>query len=248
MEDMYKVAALYHRYSKKFGTMLEDFNISSSTPYFWPDSIGYLVLPYSSENSLYYKSDTTLINSIKNTIKDYDTVYYRLQEYKIDSIMSKSETNFSLNVVFTTGLLLTNFFQAMPKDDDGNEINNPLFVPGDTKCSSENGVYFLKKYDNIRVGLIDAAEYFSLNGYDSHDFVALHKFHNFSLTVYRLYFILAMQFLKGGHMYDRNTRIGNSGNRLSNRRNPFSHTRQTFWGEDVSSCKRPAGITWRNDS
>jgi hypothetical protein len=242
----YDTARLHQSLSAQWGYTLEELNLSSGVPYFWDNRVGYVVSENSS--SLMPMADIVNINYYKDLIRDRDTVYYRMQEYKVDILMTKDDTPYSLNIAFTLGCMFTNFFQSNPVDEDGYDMNNPLFVPGDVKCQNENGVYFLKKYGNIREGLTDAANFFNLIGRDVEDFTLLHKFHNFSLTAYRSYFSLCMLFLKGGEMYDRNYRVNRRGYRIPHRRYISRVKREGFWGNDISSRQRPAGRTWREDS
>jgi hypothetical protein len=241
---------LHQSLSKQWGYTLEELNLSSKVPYFWDDTVGYVAAePRSNvDDNQAVKSDIVYINYLKNNIKDKDNVYYRLQEYKVDILMVKDDFPMSVNTSFSFGTMFTNFFQSMPKDEDGCEVNNPLFVPGNIKCRNENGIHFLKKYDNIREGLRDASKFFNLTGSDVEDFTILHKFHNFSLTAYRMYFVLSMVFLKGGEMYDRNHRINRRGYRLPTRGNALYIKKETIFGDDISSYKRPAGRTWKEDS
>lgn len=243
---MFTAERYYQRLSREWGMQLEVVNVASNLPYFWDERVGYDVEDQFTSNLT--NSDLSIINYYKQQVKYPKTTTKILNNYKVDILMTRDKKQYSLNTVFTLGCLLTNFFQSMPADDDNEEINNPLFVPGEIKCRNENGVYFLKKYGNIREGLLDAAEFFHLAGSDSDDLTILHKFHNFSLTAYRLYFPLCMMFLKGGEWYDRNCRVSRSGNSISPRRNVSNAKREEFWGADISSHKRPAGRTWREDS
>lgn len=246
----YDAALMHQSLSQQWGFTLEELNLSSGVPYFWDERIGYIAAAprTTTEGTYASRSDIVQINYLKDSIKDKDNVYYRLQEYKVDILMTKDDHPFSLNTAFTLGSMLTNFFQEMPRDENGEEINNPLFVPGEVKCRNGNGIHFLKKYGNIREGLADASSFFDLVGRDVEDFTRLHKFHNFSLTTYRMYFVLSMVFLKGGEMYDRNYRVNRRGYRLPVRRYLHSVKAKSIFGEDISSHQRPAGRTWREDS
>lgn len=246
----YDEALLHQSLSKQWGFTLEELKISSGVPYFWDDRIGYIATESRNQSNGIYavQSDIIHINYLKDKIKDSNLVYYRLQEYKVDILMVKDEFPMSINTCFTLGIMLTNFLQSMPVDDDGDFVNNPLFVPGSIKCRNENGIHFLKKYDTIREGLKDASRFYNLTGRDVDDFTILQKYFNFSLTTYRMYFVLSMAFLKGGEMYERFHRVNRRGNRLPTRGYISSIKKESIFGSDVSSCKRPAGRTWKKDS
>jgi len=244
-------ALLHQSLSKQWGFTLEELNLSSGVPYFWDDTVGYKAAEARNtiEGNYGAKSDIVTINYIKDLIKDRDLVYYRMQEYKVDILMVKDDHPMALNVVFSLGAMFSNFFQDVPRSyEEGMEVNNPLLIPGNYKCVNRNGIHFLEKYDNIREGLKAASEHYRLVGRDNEDFVRIHKQLNFSLTVYRMYFVLSSVFLKGGEMFDRNYRINRRGYRLPVKRDLSYIKNESFWGEDISSGKRPAGRTWREDS
>ena len=237
----YDRAYMHQMLSRKWRVVLEEINISSGRTYFWNDDINYIVDSNKYNEKLIVETDLTLINSIRNSIEDWDSTYADLQEFNIDLIMIKDKIPLSINMLFTFGCMFTNFLQDIPRLDEGGSSNNLFLLEGDNKCYTRKGIRFLKKYDTIRDGIEDFVNTLKLGLLDNSTFEEVFKVYNFSLTVFRAYFVICMTYLKGGKIFGRNYQMDSIGTCRNYSGFHSNYKKTGVWGEDFTRGERPSG-------
>lgn len=234
-------AYMHQLLCRKWKVALEEINISSGRTYYWSEDINYIVDSNKYNESIITQTDIVLINSIRNSIKNWDITYTDLQEFKIDLIMVKDKIPLSVNMLFTFGCMFTNFLQDIPRLEEGGSSNNVFLLEGDNKCYTQKGIRFLKKYDTIRDGVVDFVNTYSLGNMDNSTFESVFKTYNFSLTVFRAYFVICMTYLKGGKIYERDAQMDSIGTIRRYSGFHSNYKKAGVWGEDFTKGQRPAG-------
>lgn len=235
-------AYMHQLLCRKWKVALEEINISSGRTYYWNDSINYIVDSNPHNEKIITQTDLVLINSLRNSIQDWGITYTDLQEFKIDLIMVKDKIPLSVNMLFTFGCMFTNFLQDIPRLEEGGSSNNVFLLAGENKCYTQKGIRFLKKYDTIRDGIADFVDTYELGLLDNSTFEHIFKMYNFSLTVFRAYFVICMTYLKGGKIYGRYSQMDSIGT-IRNLSGFHANYKKTgVWGNDFTKDQRPAGL------
>ena len=234
-------AYMHQLLCKKWRVVLEEINISSGRTYFWNEDINYIIDSNEYNNRNIVQTDLTLINSLRNSIDDWDRTYTDLQEFKIDLVMVKDKLSLSINMLFTFGCMFTNFLQDIPRLEEGGSSNNVFLLEGEHKCYTNKGIRFLKKYDTIRDGIADFVNTFEVGLSDNYTFEKVFKSYNFSLTMFRAYFVICMTYLKGGKIYGRDSQMDSIGTVRNYSGFHSNYKKNGIWGKDFTRNQRPAG-------
>lgn len=182
---------------KYLGQKIVSLNRTSGRWYYWDEHIGYLI--GSKNKSSLSIMDMSLINSVKNLIKDLDKTRVLVYNIKESLALARLKCDLSLTVPIVLAAMCTRMFTDIPyKKSDNTSSNNLYRIPGEVECVTKEGhTLYLSCYNSWEDCLIDVAQRYGTSRDEDECFKILFKELKFSLTLYRIYFVVTLLLMKG---------------------------------------------------
>lgn len=231
---------LHKRFNILVGEVVDDVHLNEhGRLYFWDSSIGYTHHDTSIKRMTSHM-DLTLINVLRKSLKDIDNSIKIM--YNVIESLTRVRMSFpiSLNVPIVIASLLTNFFTNIPiVQSTGISSYNIFYVEGDTPCVTERGILNLKSYDSYDDCLMDVSDMFGLSYYEKETFEGFKKHVSFSLTLYRIFFILTLLLKRGVTINGEDLEMDSTGRfrNLGNRRVPVP--KKSLFRKTTNIAARP---------
>jgi len=190
------------RLNKKYGQVIEPVHLNKNNcVYFWKPSIGYTNDPVSSTQFI-RNMNIIGLNTLRFNITDVDESRKMLYNFIENLTSVRAYTAIALNVPVVIAAIYTNFFTEVPFTKEGIPTYNVYYLGGDADCVTPHGVRKLKVYNSLFDCIYDTATTLELTYNEEECFEIMYKKLGFSLTLYRFYFLIILNLLKGEDIHE----------------------------------------------
>ena len=236
---------LRERLSRQFDFHITDAHVGEGLPFYWDPSLGIQVPADPFYQRTLLKSDKLYFESIRKHM-NYECFFTNASSFLSSVTKARSATPISLYTPVVVASTITHGFTCVPKTMQGISSYNYFLLSGDVPCYSRAGEALLSVYDSAKDCICDIASTIGTTEDEADTFTKLYRYTGFSLQLYRIYFILTMQALKGVNVAENSeesVHLDCSGCRY-HPRFPYSRTykvSENLFGYDYTTGKRPRG-------